>query len=42
MPPIADVEAQAQRCTAGRIEGHAIYFRGICADCISAQPEESQ
>jgi Fur family peroxide stress response transcriptional regulator len=42
MKPIYDVEKQAQQCTAGRIEGHAIYFRGVCADCIASLPEESQ
>lgn len=33
MEPLSGVEAQAQKHTGSRIEGHLIFFKGLCADC---------
>lgn len=35
MDPCSELNQQAQACTDGRIESHAVYFYGECGDCVA-------
>ena len=37
MEPFADIDQQAQSCTADQIEDHTVFFFGRCANCFQKE-----
>ncbi|MCD8082691.1 MAG: transcriptional repressor [Clostridiales bacterium] len=37
LPPVPGLDEQAQACTDGCIDSHAIYFYGTCAECLAGK-----